>query len=83
MKPDIILFILMGVVIFMFVIRPQMRAKKEAQKMLASLKKGDQVVTNSGIHAKINKVSGDNTVEVEIAKNVVVTVSKEAIVKKI
>ena len=82
LDPNMLLLLAMGIVLFLFVIRPQMKAKKEMKKMLAALKKGDEVITNSGIHAKVTEVSDQGTVSLEIAKSTVITIAKEAIVRK-
>ncbi|MEN9775722.1 MAG: preprotein translocase subunit YajC [Pseudomonadota bacterium] len=59
--------ILMFVVLYFLMIRPQMKRTKEHRNMLAALKKGDEVVTAGGIVGKITKV-GESYVSVEIAK---------------
>jgi len=46
-------FILIMVVIYFLMMRPQMKKQKEKQKMLEALKKGDNVVTRGGIHGKV------------------------------
>lgn len=60
--------ILMFVVLYFLMIRPQMKRTKEHRNMLAALKKGDEVVTAGGIVGKITKV-GESYVTVEIAKH--------------
>lgn len=45
--------ILMGLVVYFFMIRPQMKRQKNEKKFAAELKKGDRVVTKSGMHGKI------------------------------
>jgi preprotein translocase subunit YajC len=46
-------FLLMLVVIFFFMIRPQMKRQKQEKEFASNLKKGDKVVTKSGMHGKI------------------------------
>ncbi|HKJ05953.1 MAG TPA: preprotein translocase subunit YajC [Flavobacteriaceae bacterium] len=59
-------FLLMFVVIYLFMIRPQMRKQKNERKFQESIKRGNKVVTTSGIHGKIvDIVDTDNTVVVE------------------
>ena len=67
--------------VFYFVlIKPQQRRMKAHQATLAALKKGDKVVTGGGIIGKITKVAGDgDTVNVEIASGVEVTVLKSTV----
>jgi preprotein translocase subunit YajC len=70
--------ILMFVVLWLLMIRPQMKRAKEHKTMVEALSKGDEVVTNGGIAGKIAEV-GDSFVQVEIAANTVVPVQKQAI----
>jgi len=58
--------ILMFVILYFLMIRPQMKRQKEHRKMVSELGKGDEVVTAGGILGKISKVS-DNHITVEIA----------------
>lgn len=70
--------ILIFVVFYFFLIRPQMKQAKEHKQMVEALAKGDEVVTNGGLLGKINKV-GDNFIILEIAKDVEVKVQKHAV----
>lgn len=72
-------FVLIIVVFYFFMIRPQMKRQKELRKYRESLKKGDKVITNGGIYGKIAEVK-DAFVVVEIADNVKVKMDKSAIV---
>lgn len=67
--------LLIFVVFYMFLIRPQQKRMKEHQGMLSALKKGDEVITGGGIVGKVVKVS-DDKVTVEIANGVEVTAVK-------
>ncbi len=59
-------FILMFVVIYFFMIAPQMRRAKKEKKFAAELKKGDRVITKSGIHGKVMELnSKDSTCVME------------------
>jgi preprotein translocase subunit YajC len=58
-------FILIIVIFYFLIIRPQSKKQKETQKMLAALKKGDKVVTAGGIHGTIDKVD-DSTVVLKV-----------------
>jgi preprotein translocase subunit YajC len=55
---------------YFLLIRPQQKKVKEHQKMVSELRRGDQVVTQGGIIAKVSKVRDDNELEVEIADGV-------------
>ncbi|WP_347556779.1 preprotein translocase subunit YajC [Robbsia sp. KACC 23696] len=70
--------ILMFVVLYFIMIRPQMKRQKEHRNMLAAVDKGDEVVTSGGLVGKISKV-GEAYVGVQIADNVEITVQKGAI----
>ncbi|MBM2829911.1 MAG: preprotein translocase subunit YajC [Gammaproteobacteria bacterium] len=70
--------ILIFVVFYFFLIRPQMKQAKEHKQMVEALTKGDEVVTTGGLLGKINKV-GDNFIILEIAKDIEVKVQKHAV----
>ena len=73
-------FILIIVVFYFFMIRPQMRKQKELKNYREALQKGDKVVTTGGIYGKITGLS-ENTVDVEIASGVTIKIDKYAILK--
>lgn len=70
--------ILMFVVLWFIMIRPQMKRQKETKAMLEALAKGDEVVTAGGILGKVSKVV-EQYVTVEIAANTEITVQKSAV----
>ena len=70
--------ILMFVLLYFLLLRPQMKRAKEQKQMIASLQKGDEVITSGGALGKVTKVS-DNYLSLEIAPNVEITVQKSAI----
>ncbi len=70
--------ILMFVVLYFLMIRPQMKRQKETRAMIAALAKGDEVVTAGGILGKVTKVN-DGYVTVEIAENTEVVIQKSAV----
>lgn len=72
--------ILIVVVIYLFMIRPQMRKQKELRTFRESLKKGDKIVTTGGIYGKISELS-EQTVTVEIAEKVKIKIDKAAVLK--
>lgn len=71
--------ILVFAIMYFFLIRPQQKKAKEHQEMLGALRRGDQVVTQGGIIAKVTKVKDDGEVEVEIANGVKVRVMRATI----
>jgi len=72
--PLIIIFILF----WFMLIRPQMKRAKEQKKMLSELTKGDEVITSSGQLGKVAKIS-DQYVSLEIADGVITHVQKSAV----
>ena len=73
--PLILIFLIM----YFLLIRPQQKKMKEDRAMVEGLRRGDQVVTSGGIVGKVSKVQEDNMVEVEIADGVRVKVIKHTI----
>lgn len=71
-------FILIIVVFYFFMIRPQSKKAKDQQKFKESLKKGDRVVTIGGIHGRIIDVR-DTTMIVEVGTGVKLEVEKSAV----
>lgn len=72
--PLIILF----VIFYFLLIRPQQKRSKEHKQMISAIQKGDQVITTGGIHGRVASVNEDS-ISVEIAEGVKVKVSREAI----
>ena len=69
--------ILMFVILYFLMIRPQMKKAKEHRTMLEGLQKGDEVVA-VGILGRITRIS-DNYVSLEVANNVTIQVQKQAV----
>lgn len=72
--------VLVLVVFYFFMIRPQMKKQKELTNYRNAIAKGDKVITTGGIYGKVVEVS-DNIVTVEIANDVKIRVDKNAILK--
>ncbi|MGB5305235.1 MAG: preprotein translocase subunit YajC [Gammaproteobacteria bacterium] len=72
--PLIVIF----VVFYFLLIRPQSKKAKEHKQMVGSLAKGDEVVTNGGLLGRISKV-GESFLEVELADGVTVKVQRQAV----
>ena len=66
--------ILIFVIFYFFLIRPQQKKVKEHKAMVESFKKGDKIVTSGGITGTITRVIDNDKVEVEIAENITVEV---------
>ena len=71
--------ILIFVIFYFFLIRPQQKKVKEHKLMVAALKRGDEVVTSGGIVGKIERVLGDDKVDISISENVTVQVVQSTI----
>lgn len=66
-------------VMYFFMIRPQQRRAKEQKAFSAGIASGEQIITASGIHGKISRVNEDGTLQVEIARNVFITIERSAV----
>ena len=71
-------FLLLGVVFYVLLVRPEQKRRREHEQLVAALKRNDQVVMASGIHGRVAGL-GDKTVTVEIAPRVQVVVDRTAI----
>ena len=71
-------WLLIFVIFYLLMIRPQQRRVKEHQAAIAAVKKGDEVITGGGIRGRVTKVSDDEA-EVEIAQGVKIRVVKSTI----
>ena len=71
--------ILIFVIFYFFLIRPQQKKVKEHKLMVAALKRGDQVITSGGIVGRIERILGDDKVDLLISENVTVQVVQSTI----
>ena len=71
--------ILIFVIFYFFLIRPQQKKVKEHKIMVASLKRGDNVITAGGIVGKVERILGDDKVDLLISENVKVQVVQSTI----
>ena len=71
-------WLLIFVIFYLLMIRPQQRRAKEHQAAIAAVKKGDEVITGGGIRGRVTKVTDDEA-EVEIANGVRIRVVKSTI----
>ena len=67
-------FVLILIIMYFLLIRPQQRRVKEHQELIKNIRRGDTVVMSSGMIGKVTKVIDDGEIEVEIADNVRVRV---------
>ena len=73
--PIFIIFI----IFYFFLIRPQQKKIKEHKIMVASLKRGDEIVTSGGIIGKVEKILGDDKIQVQISENVFIQVVQSTV----
>ena len=71
--------ILIFIIFYFFLIRPQQKKIKDHKAMVAALKRGDDIITSGGIVGKIEKVYDNDKVDVIIAENVTIQVIKSTI----
>ncbi len=72
--------ILIILVFYFFMIRPQMKKQKDLRSFRASVKKGDKVITTGGIYGKITDIK-ENVIVVDVGDNVRLKIDKSAILK--
>jgi preprotein translocase subunit YajC len=63
-------FVLIFVIMYFLILRPQQKRAKQHQEMVKNLRRGDNVITSGGLVGKVTKVVDDDQVEVEIADGV-------------
>ena len=73
----LIMMVAIFVIMWFFMIRPQQKKQKEIRKFQNSLQEGSKVVTGGGVYGTVKHINLEqNTVDVEIARGVVITVAK-------
>lgn len=73
----LIMMVAIFVIMWFFMIRPQLKKQKEIRKFQNSLQEGSKVVTGGGVYGTVKRVNVEaNTIDVEIARGVVITVAK-------
>ena len=78
----IIMMVAIFAIMWFFMIKPQQKKQKEIQKFQNELTEGTEVVTGGGIHGVVKSIDlARNTVDVKIARDVVVTVEKTSVYK--
>jgi len=71
--------ILIFVIFYFFLIRPQQKKVKEHKLMVAALKRGDEVVTSGGIIGRVERILGDDKIDLSISENVTIQVVQSTI----
>lgn len=70
-------FILIFIIMYFLILRPQQKRVKAHQEMITNLRRGDQVTLSGGVIGRITKVVDDSTIELEIADNVRIRAAKQ------
>ena len=71
--------ILIFVIFYFFLIRPQQKKVKDHKLMVAALKRGDEVITSGGIVGRVERILGEDKVDILISENVTVQVVQSTI----
>jgi len=71
--------ILIFVIFYFFLIRPQQKKVKEHKLMVTALKRGDEIITSGGIVGKIERILGDDKIDLSISENVTIQVVQSTI----
>lgn len=71
--------ILIFVIFWFLIIRPQQKRLKEHKEMVSNLRRGDTIVTGGGLIGKVTKILDDNDVQIEIAENVRVRIARHMV----
>lgn len=78
--PMLLMMVAIFVIMYFFMIRPQQKQQKEIRNFQNSLAEGAEVVTGGGLHGTVKSIDlAKNTVDIKIAKDVVVTVEKTSV----
>ncbi|HEX7343692.1 MAG TPA: preprotein translocase subunit YajC [bacterium] len=76
-------FILIMVIVYFLMLRPQMRKQKQHSRMVAELRKGDDIVTAGGLHGRVvAAIEKESSIKVEIARGIIVTVERSSVARK-
>ncbi len=76
---NLIILVMMILVFWLFMIRPQAKKAKQQKQFMNNIQKGDKIVTIAGIHGSINKVNDDGTLSLEINPGSYIKIEKSAI----
>ena len=75
--PMLIMMVAIFAIMWLFMIRPQQKKQKKIREFQNALKEGDKVVTGGGVYGTVKRVNAqENTIDIEVARGVVVTVAK-------
>ena len=78
MWPTLLMFGAIGLIFYFMIIRPQSKRMKQHRELVASVKRGDRVLMNGGLHGTVHEVK-ESTVLVEVARNTIMEYEKGSI----
>jgi preprotein translocase subunit YajC len=76
---QLVIMIGMFVVMYFFFIRPQAKKAKEQKKFGDAINAGDRIVTTAGIHAVVNRINDDSTLQIEVSRGTFMIIERSAI----
>lgn len=79
---QLFIFAAIFLVFYLFFIRPQSKKQKEQNKFITAVEKGDEIVTNSGLIGKVNKIE-ENVVTIQVDQKTFIRVLKSSISKEL
>jgi len=82
MAATIILFAIMAAAFWFLIVRPQRKRMVEHQTLLRRLEVGDEILSSSGIYGTVQAIHDDDTIELEVADGVIITIAKGAIAQR-
>jgi len=82
MAATLILFAVMAAAFWFLIVRPQRKRMQAHQALLSQLNVGDEIMSSAGIYGTVRAIHDDDTVEVEVADGVILTLAKGAIAER-
>lgn len=76
-------FVLIFIIFYFLIFRPQSQERKEHEKMLSGLKVGNNILLNNGIFGKITRIEQDDIIKVEISEGVKIKILKTSVLKMV
>ena len=75
-------FLMIGVIFYFFILRPQSKQKKEHENMLSNLKKGDKILTRGGIYGKVVNFQGknDHIITLDIGSDIKTNIARSYVI---
>ncbi len=77
--PSLLIMVGMVVVMYFFMIRPQAKRAKDQKKFAETIAAGERIVTTAGIHAVINRINDDGTLQIEVSRGNFMVIERSAV----